>query len=415
MSTTKSLTILLICYYCLICVDSFISKVSIRGKFSFLSLSGISAPLQNDLMIRAAKGEKVNKTPVWIFRQAGRHLPEYNQYKSDKQKNFLQLLDDPVDVAECTMQPIRRYDVDAAILFSDILVILQALGIEVSMPGGLGITVPTPLKEAAEVKSRLPKSVDVNVKLSHVIEAVKLIKIELNGKVPLIGFSAAPWTLMYYMVGGSTKKNQGVASSWLINSPEESKYLLDLLTTIVIDYTSAQIEAGADMIQIFEAMGDFISEKDFNQWALPCMSQISSSLKARYPHIPLLVFPRGASYAITSLQKAGYDIVTLDTVANRKESRQRLEDSAAIDNTPRVAGVQGNFDVKLLKKGEGGGGASKEEVRAATRLMLEELGTQNLIANLGEGLTGLEDPELVAEFINSVHEISEEMCKSSSH
>eukprot|EP01036_Dinobryon_divergens_P026912 gene26912-35608_t len=368
-------------------------------------------PLKNDLIIRAARGEPVEKTPVWVFRQAGRHLPEYNLYKKEKGKNFLELLNNPIDVAECTMQPIRRYNLDAAILFSDILVILQALGIEVSMPGGLGITVPNPILNPEDLHLRIPKALDVKSTLGHVIEAVSLIKQELKGSVPLIGFSAAPWTLMYYLLGGSSKKNQKVASYWLRNHPDDSKALLDLLTTIVIDYLSAQIEAGADLIQVFEAMGEYISPEDFDLWALPCLQKIASELKTLHPTVPLLVFPRGAGYAITSLQAAGYDVVSLDTRVDRKKSRQDLKtafDATGSGSRKYPASVQGNLDVKLLEAGA----ASEEELLKSTRLMLEELGTQRLIANLGEGLTGKEDPALVAAFIDGVHSISAEIINA---
>eukprot|EP00595_Chromulina_sp_UTEXLB2642_P000976 CAMPEP_0196763882 /NCGR_PEP_ID=MMETSP1095-20130614/4936_1 /TAXON_ID=96789 ORGANISM="Chromulina nebulosa, Strain UTEXLB2642" /NCGR_SAMPLE_ID=MMETSP1095 /ASSEMBLY_ACC=CAM_ASM_000446 /LENGTH=138 /DNA_ID=CAMNT_0042118051 /DNA_START=310 /DNA_END=723 /DNA_ORIENTATION=+ len=137
---------------------------------------------------------------------------------------------------------------------------------EVTMPGGVGITVPSPLLKPSDIFTRLPRSINVKEKLAHVIEAVTLIKKELKGKVPLIGFSAGPFSLMFYMVGGSSKKNQQIASTWLNTYPFESKALLDLLTDIIIDYTSAQIEAGADLIQIFEAMGEFINEADFYKW-----------------------------------------------------------------------------------------------------------------------------------------------------
>lgn len=371
-------------------------------------------PLENDLIIRAAKGETIERTPIWLFRQAGRHLPEYNNYKKEKQKNFLELLEDPIDVTECTLQPVRRYNIDAAILFSDILVILQALGMEVTMPGGVGITVPNPLQHPNEVNTRLPSSVNIYEKLGHVIKAVELIKKELKGKVPLIGFSAAPFSLMYYMVGGTTKKNTEVATHWLHNYPIESKKILDLLTTIIIDYTSAQIEAGADMIQIFEAMGDFILETDFYIWSMPYMKRIATELKQKYPNIPLLVFPRGATYSIVELQKAGYDVVTIDTKTDRIQSRTSLEKAFSEHGSPyrsKAATLQGNFDVNFLKSSE----SSITKVQEEAALLLKQLGPQKLIANLGEGLSGQEDVSLVAAFVDSIHQISETIIKESKH
>ena len=365
--------------------------------------------LKNDLMLRVARGEKAEKTPVWLFRQAGRHLPEYEAYKKETGCNFLQLLEDPKHVAECTLQPVRRYNIDAAILFSDILVVAEALGIEVTMPGGVGIQVPNPLNNPAEVATRVPTDVDVHDKLSHVIDSVKLIKKDLDGKVPLIGFSAAPWTLMYYMVGGSSKKNQEVGESWLKENPEESRQLLDILTKIVIEYTSAQIDAGADMMQIFEAMGEFISKDSFYEYALPCMKTIADELRKRHPNTPLLVFPRGATYSLADLQQAGFDIVTMDTQTPRAATREALHKAAQGSTPPNMAkqeaGLQGNFDVKLLEKGK----YTPEQVEGAVKDMLDELGAAGLIANLGEGLTGKEDPALVNAFVEAVHSHSESM------
>lgn len=365
---------------------------------------------ENDLMIRAAFGETVEKTPIWLFRQAGRHLPEYHAYKEETGRNFVELLKYPESVAECTLQPIRRYELDAAILFSDILVIAEALGIEVTMPGGVGIQVPHPLSGPEEVASRIP-SLDqiseafVEEKLAHVFEAIRQIrqKMEVEGqKVPLIGFSAAPWTLLYYMVGGSSKKNNDIGMKWLDEHPEESKTLLDILTKVVIEYMSKQVENGTHMLQVFEAMGMMIDEEHFNKFALPCLKEISRELRSRYPDVPLMVFSRGASFANAGLSKLEYDVITIDGDVDRSTARDTVGDQVAL---------QGNYDPRELIEDEDGS-KTPETVRTTARKMLEELGPQKLIANLGEGLGGKESTDLVEAFVNSIHEESAAMISA---
>jgi uroporphyrinogen decarboxylase len=398
-------------------------NAALRAVLSPVMLSAADLPQgppANDLMIRAAKGEHVERTPVWLFRQAGRHLPEYTAYKKKTGKNFLDILKNPEDVAEVTMQPIRRYDLDAAILFSDIMVIIEAFGLQVVMPGGVGILVPEPLASPDEVKTRLPVTINVKEKLGHVLAAVTLIRHTLLKEardIPLIGFSAAPWTLFFYMVGGSSKKRQDVGEKWLLQHTEEAEELLDRLTPVVIDYLSAQVEAGAHMLQVFEAMGMWISRPSFERFALPRLRQIAAGLKDRHPDVPLLVFPRGACYALGELQAAGYDVVTMDTETNAKDTRKQLDalHAARCSNggsaVPAAAStLQGNINPVVLRRHQGG---DESKVKAAVKELLEAAGPQRLIANLGEGLLGKEDPVLVSALVDAVHTASEAaICRS---
>ena len=361
---------------------------------------------QNDLMMRAAVGQAVEQTPLWLFRQAGRHLPEYQAYKKDTNKNFLELLADPACVAECTLQPIRRYPVDAAILFSDILVIAEALGVQVTMPGGVGIQVPEPLKEPSDVTKRLP-AIDeitptfVQERLGHVLTAVQEIRKQMqqeNISIPLIGFSAAPWTLLFYMVGGSSKRNKEIGVQWLENHPTESQQLLDLLTKVVIEYMSAQVEKGAHMLQIFEAMGMMIDDANFERFALPCLAQLGQTLKERFPDTPLMVFCRGACHMNDKVAALGYfDVVTIDGSVDRSTVREFVG--------PNVS-LQGNYDPRELIPD---GSKTPETVRQSAKEMLQALGPERLIANLGEGLGGKEDPALVQAFVDAIHEESAAM------
>jgi len=269
----------------------------------------------------------------------------------------------------------------------------------------VGIQVPNPIQSPDDLDNRIPSIDEITPdfvldKLGFVMESIKLIRQKLNEEnfdIPLIGFSGAPFTLLYYMLGGSSRKNTDIGMTWLQEHPVASQKLLDILTKLIIEYMAAQVEAGAHLLQLFEAMGMMMDEEMFEKFALPCLEKISTELKGRYPDVPLMIFCRGACYANDKVSKLGYDVVCIDGSVSRTKGRSAVGGRC---------GLQGNYDPRELIEENG---KTMDTVRATAKVMLEELGPQRLIANLGEGLGGKESPQLVAAFVDAIHEESEAM------
>lgn len=355
----------------------------------------------NDLLLRSARGEAVERTPVWLFRQAGRHMPEYAAYKEATGKHFLELLEDPKDVAEVTMQPLRRYDVDAAILFSDILVLAQAMGMRVEMPGGKGIVVPEPMTTAeegvyfADMAGHDPDWL-IRSNLKHVTRAITEIRsaqLREDRDTTLLGFSAAPWTLLFYMLGANSRSDDPARTFVRRQSRALVARLMDALEGLIVAYASAQIGAGAHAVQIFDAMAGGINSRFYNDIALPRLCRIAEKLKQIHPHTPLLVFARGVQNSVITNQKLSefYDVVTLETRAQRRIHRRKMQNVC----------LQGNLDRKLLVDSEP---ESRHRLLSETEKLVADMASGPWIANIGEGLSGNEDPSLVAAFVDAVHE-----------
>jgi uroporphyrinogen decarboxylase len=250
-------------------------------------------PLKNDLILRVLNKEKVERTPVWIMRQAGRYLPEFRAVR--EQHDFFEVCRDPELASLVTIQPIDRYEglLDAAIIFSDILVVPQAMGMRVDMLPGTGPHFPNPLREPADL-SKLKETVNVDQSLSYVYDAIALTRFKLNGRVPLFGFAGAPWTLMAYMIEGGGSKTFSRAKKWLFKYPNAAHQLLQKITLVVIDFLVGQAKAGAQLLQVFESWAGELSHAEFDQFSLPYLKQIAHSCKARFAElglkIPMTVF-----------------------------------------------------------------------------------------------------------------------------
>ncbi|MCB9257851.1 MAG: uroporphyrinogen decarboxylase [Ignavibacteriales bacterium] len=289
--------------------------------------------LKNDLFLRACRKEKIERTPIWIMRQAGRYLPEYRAVR--EKADFLKMCKTPELAAEVTLQPIDIIGVDAAIIFSDILVIPEAMGMHLEMHEGKGPVFPSPIRTEADLNSL--KNIDPTSDLKYVLDAVSLTKKELDGKVPLIGFSGSPWTLLTYMVEGGGSKNFSNVKKMIYNNPKLAHSILEKLSDAISVYLSAKIEAGANAVQIFDTWGGILSQEDFEEFSLQYIERIISNIKRE--NEPVIFFPKGVHSNLDKVANCGADVLGLDWTMDLGKVRELVGDKVAL---------QGNMDPTVL-------------------------------------------------------------------
>jgi uroporphyrinogen decarboxylase len=337
--------------------------------------------LKNDLLLRVAKGEKTERTPVWLMRQAGRILPEYRKVR-EFAKDFKTLVKTPELAAEVTIQPVDILGVDAAIIFSDILVIPEAMGLDYEMEEKRGPVFPERIISEGDL-SKI--HVADPSELEYVLEAIRLTKKELNGRVPLIGFAGAPWTIFCYMVEGKGSKTFSEAKKLLYAQPDFAHRLLKMITHSTIAYLKAQVTAGADLIQVFDSWAGILSPAQYREFSLKYIDEICRAL----PDVPKTVFSKGAFFARTEMNDTPCQVVGLDWNMDIKESRAMLRNKV----------LQGNLDPCALY-------GSLEDVKRETISMLTTFGPYHHIANLGHGLYPDTQVAQVKCFIDTVKEQS---------
>ncbi len=328
--------------------------------------------LKNDLFLRACKRKPVERTPIWIMRQAGRYLPEYRAVR--EKHDFLTMCKTPELAAEVTIQPVDIIGVDAAIIFSDILVIPEAMGMHLEMHDGRGPVFPSPVRDEQAAKDL--KNITPDKDLKYVLDAISLTKKELNGRVPLIGFSGAPWTLLTYMVEGQGSKSFSCVKKLIYNNPELAHKILGKLTDAVADYLSAQLEAGADAVQIFDTWAGILSPRDYLVFALQYVSQLIAKIKRKDQ--PVIYFPKGVHYRMRTTADCGADVIGVDWTIDMAKARDKIGSKVAI---------QGNLDPTVLY-------AEPSFIKREAKKVLDSFGKGNgHIFNLGHGILPDVNPE----------------------
>ena len=346
--------------------------------------------LKNDRLIKALLRQPVDRTPVWIMRQAGRYLPEYREIRA-KAGDFMTLCSTPELACEVTLQPLRRFELDAAILFSDILTIPDAMGLGLYFSEGEGPKFKTTIDSASDVKKLIiPDPAD---KLRYVTDAVSLIRKELNGDVPLIGFAGSPWTLATYMVEGGSSKTFSKIKALLFEDPTSAHLLMRKLADSVASYLNAQIEAGAQAVMIFDSWGGALTTPHYKDFSLAYMQKIVDQLirSKDGEKIPVVLFTKGGGMWLQDIANTGCDAMGLDWSVDINKARQLVGDKV---------GLQGNMDPAIMA-------TNPEVIKQEASRILAEFGHGNgHVFNLGHGITPNITPENVGALVDAVHEIS---------
>ncbi len=346
--------------------------------------------LKNDLFLRALRRQPVQRTPVWIMRQAGRYLPEYREVRAIA-GDFMSLCRNAELACEVTLQPLRRYKLDAAILFSDILTVPDALGLGLYFATGEGPRFERPVQNAAAIrKLAVP---DVKSELGYVFEAVGTIRKALDGDVPLIGFAGSPWTVATYMVEGRSSRDFATIKGLAKEDPDSLLRLLDVVTETTVQYLNAQIEAGAQAIMVFDTWGSALEPDDYRRFSLANMQAIIDNLalnQGKEP-VPVVLFTKGAGERLRDMAETGCDALGVDWTTDLATARDYVQDKVAL---------QGNLDPATLRE-------SPEVIRQGVADTLASYGQgPGHVFNLGHGITPDIDPENLGVLVDAVHELS---------
>jgi len=338
--------------------------------------------IKNDLFLKALKGETVERPPVWMMRQAGRYLPEFMELKH--KYDFFTRCQTPELASEITVQPIRRYGMDAAILFSDILVIPQAMNIDVEMKPGVGPWLPTPIRTAKQVEQDVIVP-NIDETLGYVMDAITMTKEKLNDEVPLIGFAGSPWTILCYCVQGQGSKNFDKAKEFCFTQPVAAHLLLQKITDTTIAYLKRKVEAGVNAVQVFDSWGGMLSPVDYQEFSWQFIQQIIDALK---DHAPVIAFGKGCWFALDEMSKSGASALGVDWTITPENARKFTNNNITL---------QGNFDPTRLF-------SPPKEIKRMVTEMIDAFGKDKYIVNLGHGILPNIPIENAGAFIEAVKE-----------